>query len=88
MKRRTKQVEIMVDKVNQILKNNRVIDETDSDFGLMQFLLLDQRIYGGFNWFYESEYTDVLGNKVKVQRLAGTSDRDKLKELDAYIQLY
>ena len=86
--KRTKQVDKMVEYVNNILRNNRVIDEYDSDFFLMQGLLLETNTYQGFNYFYDFEYTDVVGNKTIIQRLAGTSDKEKLKELDGYIQLY
>lgn len=88
MAKRTKQVDKMVEYVNNILRNNRVIDEYDSDFFLMQGLLLETNTYQGFNYFYDFEYTDVVGNKTIIQRLAGTADEEKLKELDGYIQLY
>ncbi len=86
MAKRANQVQRMLEITNRMLKANRVIDEWDTDVMFFQHLLLETRTYKGFNWFYDV----ILRNdeEVVVTKLAGTSDHDKLRDLDAYIQFY
>lgn len=86
MVRRTKQVEQMVEEVNLILRKNKVRDEFDERFWLFSHLLLTTNCYKGYNWYYDSLYTDVVGITSVVPRLCGTSDKDALEKFDAYLQ--
>ena len=87
MATRTKQVEIMIDEFNDYLKNNRIIDEYTPEVHLFLHLLLRANCYRGFNWVYEYPYTDVVGKTTMVPTLAGTSDKEQLKGMKAYIQI-
>lgn len=86
--KRTKQVQVMVDYVNNMFERNKVISEYDNDFMLMQSLLLTAKCYKGYNWYYYREYTDIMGEVTLIPTHTGTSDEEELKKLDAYIQLY
>lgn len=88
MKKRTKQVETMVDIFNKYLKANKVIDIRDAAFSVFTHSLLELDIYRGFNYYYEKDYTDIMGNKSKIEVLCGTGDEEKLKEMGGYIQVY
>lgn len=88
MKKRTKQVETMVERVNSMLKANRVRDEYHPDFSCLQWLLCEIGCYQGYNYFKDVEYKDVTGNVTTITILAGTADDAQLKEVDAYLQLY
>lgn len=83
MKKRTKQVQEMVNMVNDYLKYNRIIDEYDRQKEGLVWLLIGTNLYYGYNYFYDKE----IDGKV-CQCHAGTSNKEKLKELNAYIQLY
>ena len=87
MATRTKQVEIMIDEFNDYLKNNRIIDEYTPEVHLFLHLLLRANCYRAFNWVYEYPYTDVVGKTTMVPTLAGTSDKEQLKGMKAYIQI-
>ena len=87
MAKRTKQVEIMIEEFNLYLKNNHIIDEYTPEVHLFLHLLLRANCYRGFNWFYEYPYTDVVGKTTMVQTHAGTSDKEQLKGMKAYIQI-
>lgn len=87
MAARTKQVEIMIEEFNLYLKNNHIIDEYATEVHLFLQLLLRANCYQGFNWFYEYPYTDVTGKTTMVQTHAGTSDKEQLKGMRAYIQI-
>lgn len=87
MAARTKQVEIMIDEFNDYLKNNRIIDEYTPEVHIFLHLLLRANCYRGFTWSYEYPYTDVMGKTTMVQALAGTSDKEQLKDMKAYIQI-
>ena len=88
MKKRTKQVEKMVVIFNNYLKANKVIDMSDAAFSVFTHSLLELGIYKGFNYYYEKDYTDIMGNKSKIEVLCGTGDEEKLKEMGGYIQVY
>ena len=88
MKKRTKQVQKLVDELNIVMKDNLIIDEYQELFSSVVWLLLRIECYAGYNYFYEEDYTDTIGNVTKIERLAGTSEADKLQELNAYVQLY
>ena len=87
MAARTKQVETMIEEFNLYLKNNHIIDEYTPEVHLFLHLLLRANCYQGFNWFYEYPYTDVVGKTTMVQTHAGTSDKEQLKGMKAYIQI-
>ena len=87
MAARTKQVEIMIEEFNLYLKNNRIIDEYTPEVHIFLHLLLRANCYRGFTWSYEYPYTDVMGKTTMVQALAGTSDKEQLKDMKAYIQI-
>lgn len=82
-KKRTKQVQEMVDMLNEYLKYNKVIDPYNEVKAGLTWLLLGTNLYYGYNYFYDKE----IDGKV-YQCHAGTCDKEKLKELNAYIQLY
>lgn len=88
MAARTKQVEKMVEEVNEILKNNHEIDEFSAICHIFSHLLIRTKCYRGFNWFYDVPYTDVTGTTAIISRLCGTSDPNQLKAMHAYIQYY
>lgn len=73
----------MVNALNDYLKYNKVIDEYNSVKEGLVWLLLATNLYYGYNYFYDKE----IDGKV-YQCLVGTADKEKLKELNAYIQLY
>ena len=87
MAARTKQVEIMIEEFNLYLKNNRIIDEYTPEVHLFLHLLLRANCYRGFTWSYEYPFTDVAGKTTMMQTLAGTSDKEQLKGMKAYIQI-
>ena len=87
MAARTKQVEIMIKEFNDYLKNNHIIDEYATEVHLFLHLLLRANCYRGFNWVYEYPFTDVVGKTTMVPTLAGTSDKEQLKGMKAYIQI-
>lgn len=89
MKKRTKQVEKMVEVANKVLKEQRIIDEYYSDmFQVMQYLLLKTDTYAGYNWFFEEEYTDVVGKTTRIQKLVGSSNHIDIRNKNGYVQFY
>lgn len=87
--RRTKQVQVMVDEMNEILKRRKVVEQDkDEDFVLFSDLLIKAGCYKGFNWMYEYSYTDVAGKTTMVEHLCGTGDPVKVREMNGYVQFY
>ena len=78
--KRTKQLQTVVDRTNEYLKNNHIKDEGDSAFMVVQWALLDTHTYRGFNMYKDKTLAD--GTVISV--LAGTSDPEKFD----YLQLY
>lgn len=82
--KRSKQLQTVVDKVNEYLRNNHIKDEGNEVFSVVQWALLDTETYRGFNHFKEIEITDLDGNTQKLSVCAGTDDPEKFD----YLQLY
>lgn len=80
MKRRAKQMEILIDDINMYLRRNYIKAESNPAFLIVQHSLLEQGLYRGFNYFKDKKLED--GTIISV--LAGSSDPS---EFD-YIQLY
>ena len=78
--KRTKQLQAMVDRTNEYLKNNHIKDEGDSAFMVVSQVLLDTHTYKGYNMYKDKTLAD--GTVFSV--LAGTDDPDKFD----YLQLY
>lgn len=78
--KRTKQLQTVVDKTNEYLRNNKIKDEGDSAFMVVMWALLETKTYLGFNFFKDKTLED--GTVLSV--LAGTSDPEKFD----YLQLY
>ena len=78
--KRSKQLQTVVDKTNEYLRNNKIKDEGDSAFMVVQWALLETKTYHGFNFFKDKTLED--GTVLSV--LAGTSDPEKFD----YLQLY
>lgn len=49
----TKQVQVMVNSVNEYLKTNHVKNESDCQFVIMTNLLIEAGCYQGFNYYTE-----------------------------------
>lgn len=77
--KRTKQLQAVVDKTNEYLRNNKIKDEGNSAFLVVQWALLDTNTYRGFNMYKDKELAD--GTIISV--LAGTDDPNKFD----YLQL-
>ena len=82
-KKRAKQVQEIINTLNGYLKYNKVIDEYDNVKEGLTWLLLATNLYYGYNYFYDKEVNGKM-----YQCLANTTDKEKLKKLKAYIQLY
>lgn len=78
--KRSKQLQTVVDKTNEYLKNNRIKDEGDSAFMVVCWALLETKTYRGFNMFKDKVLSD--GTVISVH--AGTDDPEKFD----YLQLY
>ena len=78
--KRTKQLQHVVDKVNEYLRNNHIKDEGDPAFMIVGWALLDTHTYQGFNMYKDKTLAD--GTVISV--LAGTADPEKFD----YLQLY
>ena len=78
--KRSKQLQTVVDKTNEYLRNNKIKDEGDPAFMVVNWALLDTHTYHGFNMYKDKELAD--GTVISV--LAGTSDPEKFD----YLQLY
>ena len=75
--KRTKQLQTVVNNVNDYLRTNKIKDEKDPAFHMLVWSLLQTDTYKGFNYFRDKE---IDGETVSV--LAGSSiDFD-------YLQLY
>lgn len=72
--RRTKQVQVMVDSVNEYLKRNKIKDQYNDVAMVMMHSLIQANCYGGFNWFRTNEQG--------MQVLSGGEEKAE------YIQLY
>lgn len=82
--KRSKQLQTVVDKTNEYLRKNKIKDQGDSAFMVVQWALLETKTYHGFNYFKEIEATSWDGIKRTIPILAGTSDPEKFD----YLQLY
>lgn len=82
--KRTKQLQTVVDKTNEYLRNNKIKDQGDSAFMVVQWALLETHTYQGFNYYKEIETTSWDGIKRKMPILACTDDPEKFD----YLQLY
>lgn len=80
MKKRAKQVDKMVESMNNYLRVNRIISSTDTACLLMTGMLLNADAYNGFNWFYCT--------KDGIKSLVGSGDEEVIKSKDGYIQFY
>lgn len=80
MSKRTKQVDKMVESVNDYLRGNRIISNCDTVFLVVSGALLDADTYRGFNWFYFDEQG--------VKRLVGSGDEEVVSSKDGFIQFY
>ena len=82
--RRSKQLQKLVDDVNDYLRKNHIKSQSDPCFLVVSDSLLKQHLYQGYNFYVDFEVTYWDGYKTKIPRLAGTSDPEKFD----YLQLY
>ncbi len=83
--KRSKQLQTVVDKTNEYLRNNKIKDEGDSAFMVVMWALLETKTYHGFNYYKDMEVGNWWdGEKRTIPILAGTSDPEKFD----YLQLY
>lgn len=89
MKKRTKQVQLMVDEVNRGLKRRKVVEQNkDENFLFFSNLLLKADCYQGFNWVHEYTFKDASGNEKTIEKLCGTSDPEKVRQMNGYVKFY
>ena len=77
--KRSKQLQNMINQVNDYLRSNRVKEEGNDVFLIITHNLLQQGLYQGFNYFKDAKIGDMV-----IPVLAGTSDPDKFE----YLQIY
>ena len=78
-KKRTKQVEEMVNSVNKYLRVNKLKDENDHLFSWLCMYLLDKKMYKGYNFYVEKKFQSV-----SLPILAGSADKGKYDFLQIY----
>lgn len=83
--KRTKQVQKMVDRMNEFLKNNHITDDKQWDFTMFIDLLIQADAYSGYNLVYDD---CTLDNGIRIQKLASTSDRRNPELKNCYLYLY
>lgn len=76
--KRCKQLQAVVDKTNEYLRNNKIKDEGDPAFMVVQLALLETKTYHGFNYYSDGKLLD--GTVIPI--LAGSSTDFE------YLQLY
>lgn len=66
--KRTKQLQMVIDETNKYLRNNKIKDQSNPAFSVVQHSLLEMGTYQGFNYFNDRK----IGDKV-IPILAGSS---------------
>jgi hypothetical protein len=79
-RKRTKQLQEMVDYVNKYLKDGYIKDEDDAYFWVMCDLLVKTHTYLGYNFFVHKECSD---GQIRLL-LAGSCDKNKYDCLQIY----
>lgn len=82
--KRSKQLQTVVDKTNEYLRKNKIKDQGNSAFMVVQWALLETHTYQGFNMYKDVKVKSWDGIERTMSILAGTSDPEKFD----YLQLY